>query len=401
MTIALEDRRSAAPARHGPFTGRLARLAVIDELAAAEGPWRRLEAAGALATPYQRYDLLALWQGHIGRAIGVSPFIVVGFDRRDEPLFLWPFGRSRTGPLGIVRFLGSKHANFNVGLWRRDLLPLAAGDLHAIFELLAATRSSIDLFALSSQPVAWDGHDNPFALLPHRPSVDVSAHLVLPRDGQEPLKQVLSASMRSRLRGKERKLQKLAGYRYLTAATSAEIDRLLEAFFVLKARHMAAQGLGNVYAARGVREFLRQACHHQLPDGRRLIEIHALEGGGEVLALFGTTVDAYRGSSMFNTYTLGESGRHSPGLILLSHMISELSARGIRSFDIGVGRAHYKSFFCPDPEPLFDVLLPVSPLGRLAAAALGTASATKRTIKHNRMLWAGVRAIRRVRASNQ
>ena len=35
--------------------------------------------------------------------------------------------------------------------------------------------------------------------------------------------------MRSRLRTKERKLQKLAGYRYIQAATAADIDRLLDA----------------------------------------------------------------------------------------------------------------------------------------------------------------------------
>ena len=72
---------------------------------------------------------------------------------------------------------------------------------------------------------------------------------------------------------------------------------------------------------------------------------------------------------MFNTYTLGENARHSPGLILLMHMIGECADRGLRSFDIGVGEAHYKSFFCKEPEPLFDIFLPLTPRGRLAAPA--------------------------------
>jgi CelD/BcsL family acetyltransferase involved in cellulose biosynthesis len=400
MNVAFDYTRSAAPTLAANRPVRVARVEVFDDLASSEPAWRRLEAAPALATPYQRYDLLAVWQRQVGSGSGVTPFVVVGFDDNDEPLFLWPFGRSRTGPLSIVRFLGSKHANFNIGVWRRDLVShIAADDLHGVFETLAAERHGIDLFALSSQPMTWDGFHNPFVHLPHQSAVDISARLTLPRGTSEPIKQVLSASMRARLRTKERKLQRLAGYRYLCADTSEEIDRLLDAFLVVKARHMAAQGLDNVFAAHGVSEFLREACHHRLPDGRRLIDIHALEGGDEVLALFGSTVDAYRASSMFNTYTLGESSRHSPGLILLVHMINGLAARGIPSFDIGVGRAHYKSFFCPEPEPLFDVFLPMTPLGRLAAAALGTACATKRAIKRNRMLWAGVQAMRRVRAS--
>ena len=208
----------------------------------------------------------------------------------------------------------------------------------------------------------------------------------------------LTASMRSRLRTKERKLHALAGYRYVQATTAEETDRLLESFLTLKSRHMAAQGLANVFAEAGVAEFLRAAGHCKLADGRPLIEIHALEGGGEVLALFGATVDDYRFSSMFNTYTLGEHARHSPGLVLLMHMVTECAGRGVRSFDIGVGRAHYKSFFCREPEPLFDTFLPRTPRGRLAALAFGLAFATKRVIKQNRTLWAAVQALRRVRA---
>jgi CelD/BcsL family acetyltransferase involved in cellulose biosynthesis len=204
--------------------------------------------------------------------------------------------------------------------------------------------------------------------------------------------------MRSRLRGKERKLQSLPGYRYVQASSAVEIDRLLDSFFTLKSRHMAAQGLANVFAEPGVAEFLREASHRKLANGRPLIELHALEGGGEVLALFGAIVDDYRFSSMFNTYTLGDQARYSPGLILLMHMVNECAARGVGSFDIGVGRAHYKSFFCREAEPLFDSFLPFSWRGRLAAASFATAFAAKRVIKQNPTLWTVVQAMRRARA---
>jgi hypothetical protein len=57
---------------------------------------------------------------------------------------------------------------------------------------------------------------------------------------------------------------------------------------------------------------------------------------------------------MFNTYTLGEHSRHSPGLILLRHMVVDSADRGLRAFDLGVGKAEYKSTFCDEVEPLFD-----------------------------------------------
>jgi len=386
---------SARPRR----TDKVARVDVFEDMMSPEPFWRHLESGRSLATPYQRFDLLSAWQYHVGARTGMTPFIVVGFDDAGEPLFLWPFGRTQTGPFKVVRFLGSKHANFNVGLWRRDsLAAIGARELLDIFDRLTARGHRVDLVALFNQPLTWDGIPNPFGLLPRQASVDMSARLTLDRATEDAINDGLSPSMRSRLRAKERKLQNLPGYRYLQAATDADVDRLLDSFFSLKSTHMAAQGLGNVFAEPGVIEFLREACQRKLPNGRRLIEIHALEGGGEVLAVFGTTADDYRFSSMFNTYTLGENARHSPGLVLLTHMVADCVARGVRSFDIGVGRAYYKSVFCREPEPLFDTFLPLTRRGRLAAAAFGATFAIKRMIKQNQALWSAVQALRRVRA---
>ncbi len=377
----------------------IAAVEVFDDLAAAEPFWRGLEDIHPLGTPYQRFDLLAAWQRHVGARTGITPFIVVGFDRAGEPAFLWPFGRKHVGPLAIVQFLGSKHANFNVGLWRRDVATaITAHDLQTILESIATGGHAADVLGLLRLPVRWDGIANPFLLLPHQPSVDSSARLTIPAPSPDVIDAVLSGSMRNRLRTKERKLERLPGYRYIRAEGAQEIDRLLDAFLSLKSIHMAANGLANVFAEPGVAEFLRDACHRKLANGAPLIELHALESDGEVLALFGTIVDEYRFSSMFNTYTLGDSGRHSPGLILLTHMIGDCARRGSRSFDIGVGRAHYKSFFCKEPEPLFDVFLPLTAKGRVFAPALSATFATKRMIKRKPALWAAVQALRRFRA---
>jgi CelD/BcsL family acetyltransferase involved in cellulose biosynthesis len=390
------DQTAPAAARNA---ARIARVEVLDDVAAAEPFWRRLETGHVLASPYQRFDLLASWQRHVGARAGIAPYIVVGFDPLGEPALLWPLGRSRLGPLSIVQFLGSKHANFNIGLWRRDLLDsITARDVSDVFDRIATGGPPVDLVMLFRQPWSWNGLANPLALLPHQPSVDVSARLDIDRSAKETIGKVLSASMRGRLRTKERKLERLAGYRYLCATKDSEIVRLLDQFFALKSIHMAEQGLPNVFAEPGVADFLRDICHRRRANGRPLVELHALEGDGEVLALFGTIADDDRVSSMFNTYTLGENARHSPGLILLVHMIGECAGRAMRSFDIGVGRAHYKSLFCKEPEPLFDTFVPLTARGRLAAPAFRAAFAAKRIIKSKAALWAAVQRLRRLRA---
>jgi len=377
-----------------PWAGRVVRTEVFDDIAAAEPFWRALEHDDAWATPYQRFDLLAAWHRHVGVGKGIVPFIVIGFDVAGRPLFLWPFGRKQVGPFTVAGFLGSKHASFNIGLWRRDIAAtIDEGDVRNLLAQIAT--GPVDLLALYSQPLSWAGLANPFALLPRQLAAEDGSCLNIGPGGAEA---AVSPAMRSRLRVKERKLKKLARYGYIQATSAADIDRLLDAFFALKAVHMRAQGLTNVFAEPGVAAFVRQAAHVKLQNGRPLIEIHALEGDGEVLALYGAVVDPYRFSAMFNTYTLSQHARHSPGLILLQHMIGTCAERGARSFDIGVGRAHYKSFFCKEPEPLFDTFLALTPRGRLAAPAFRAAFAAKRMIKTKPALWAAVQFTRRFRA---
>src|SRR5689334_9812583 len=120
-----EEQISSARLFSGPD---LARLEVLHTMTAAEPSWRWLENGPALSTPYQRFELLAAWQRHVGTRSGVEPAIVVGFDPQGQPLFVWPFGRMRKGPLTIMGFLGSKHANFNLPLWRRDFLASTGKD---------------------------------------------------------------------------------------------------------------------------------------------------------------------------------------------------------------------------------------------------------------------------------
>jgi CelD/BcsL family acetyltransferase involved in cellulose biosynthesis len=376
--------------------GLLAGVYVIESLPDAEPYWRTLQAGDAVSTPYQSFEFLAAWHREVGAWRGVTPFIVVGFDQRDRPLCLLPLGLHRVGPLRRISFLGGKHANFNFGIWDRALAAsMTVDDLQFLLQTIAAAPQRPDLLTLYSQPRTWLGVDNPFLLLPHRPAASNGAYLVIDAAGNEVIEREVGAATRGRLRTKERKLQKLPGYRYFQATESGEVDRLLDRFIALKVAHMAAQGLPNVFAEDGVEAFLRAACHDGLGAGRPAIELHCLEGDGEVLALFGVLTLGASLSVMVNTYTLNEHARNSPGLILILHLIQVCADRGITHFDLGAGDAQYKSWFCKRPLPLFDSFLPLTPLGRLPALGLDTASALKREIKNTPALWSAYRSLRR------
>ena len=87
-----------------------------------------------------------------------------------------------------------------------------------------------------------------------------------------------------------------------------------------------------------------------LPGGGRVIDIHALECDDEVIAIFAGVADGHRFSMMFNTYTMSERSRYSPGLILMRHIIDHYAERSYRALDLGIGSDDYKRLFCKGDE---------------------------------------------------
>jgi CelD/BcsL family acetyltransferase involved in cellulose biosynthesis len=248
-----------------------------------------------------------------------------------------------------------------------------------------------------SQPARIEGVANPLALLPRQPTPDdVYAATLNATSGEDALRSCLKSSMRGRLRTKERKLQEMPGYRYIVATTPADANRLLEAFLVQKAAHLAAQGLPNIFDDDKVVAFLRAACQQDLASGRPVIEMHALECDNDVIAIFGGVNNGRRLSCMINSYTTGEASRWSPGLILMTHLVMRCGEQGIGSLDLGAGYASYKTFFCKETEDTFDTILGMTAAGRAAAAGLAATLALKRCVKSTPMLWAATKLVRRV-----
>ena len=347
-----------AAAAAGAHDLGVTRIDIFDSIAAAAPAWDRL-AACAIATPFGRRDWIELWQQHIGAHERVRPLIAVARDARDEPLFLLPLA-CRTGR-ACSRSRISSAAATRSSTWacgvpmsrRRSRPPIS----RARFETIAQ-RCGVDLFLLLNQPAAWDGRRNALAALAHQPSPDdVFSIDFAGESGEQMIKSRLKPALRGLLKSKEKKLAKLDGYRYFRAATTDEAERLLAAFLAQKATHLKAQGVRNAFAAPGVADFLRAACVDPLAAGDPVIELHAIEGGGEVLAVMGGVASPQRFSCMFNSYTLTEHARWSPGLILIAHMLRHCADRGIASYDLGAGFAPYKRYFCKTTEPLFDSVL--------------------------------------------
>jgi CelD/BcsL family acetyltransferase involved in cellulose biosynthesis len=390
LAAAIESRTPAAPA--SSKSTRIAAVDIFTDLDQVETVWRSLEDPVHLSTPYQRFDFLRPWHRQVGTREGLKPLVVVAYDRDRLPLMLLPLVLKQAWGVRSAQFMGGKHATFNMALWNRDFAAIASrADLDIIFAAVRE-RVGVDLLTFHQQPRTWQNLPNPMAALPHQASVnDCPVMTITPG----PPETYISNSMRRRLKAKERKLKELPGYRYRLAASDVDIKYLLDAFFRIKPQRMAEQKLPNVFAEPGVEDFIRSACMTPLADGGHVIEIHALEGDGDVIALFAGVADGYRFSMMFNTYTVSASSRHSPGLILIRHIIDHYAERGYRALDLGIGSDSYKRLFCKVDEPIFDCFIPLGPRGSAAATAMSAANRTKRLVKRSPQLLRLAQTMRR------
>jgi CelD/BcsL family acetyltransferase involved in cellulose biosynthesis len=399
MTVAL--RLAAEPDRIAPKAqaGPLARIETFDDLAKAEPFWRHLERDHPIATPYQRYDFLVAWQRHVGQPNGVIPAIIVGVDTAGEPLLLCPFGRRRIGPATVAEFLGSKHANFNMALWRRDVVPeFGLAELQSLLDAIAKSGAGIDLLLLRNQPQSWNGVGNPFDLLPHQEAPSFGFRGTLLRDFDALAQQQIGSAQRGKIRRKERNFAARGPIRYWRVDNLADARKVLDTFFAQKGERMRELGVADAFGAPGVREFIAAAATERLDEGRPAVELYAMSVGDIIVATAGGLVADGRFCTMFNSMIRGELAQKSPGLLLLFNLVRMACERGLDTFDLGVGEAHYKDMFCDEPEPLFDSFLPLTALGTAYAMAARSAYHVKRHVKQSRGLWRAVQMLRHARA---
>jgi CelD/BcsL family acetyltransferase involved in cellulose biosynthesis len=392
MTIAAVIGHERAPSVAAQAAATIARVDVFDSFRAVECEWRALE-SGQSATPYQRFDLVNAWQDNVGVSLGARPAPVVAYDAEKRVVMVLPLVVRSLGPLRIGCFPGGKHSNFNMALWRRDFATSATRkDVEDILRLLSKREPTLDVLALGQQPMDWNGATNPFARLPRQPSVNECPLLTI--DPKAPGAR-FGGSFRRKLNGKERKLQALPGYRYVFARTEHDAKRLLDAFFTIKPLRMAEQKIRNVFAEPGTKAFIQHACLDGIADGRQAIELHGLECDAEVIAIFAGVSDGHRFSTMFNTYTMSEAARNSPGLILIRNMIDHHAELGCSSFDFGVGTDEYKLQFCKDErQPLFDSFVALTAKGQIAAKVFSLETSWKRAIKRSPMAMRAYHALR-------
>lgn len=370
---------------------------VITTFALAQPTWSMLAKTGC-ATPYQQFGWVESYFRHVEAPEGAEPALVILRNAASEPVLLLPLAVMPTRFGRVARFIGGKHANFHMPLIGADAGRLTAADLHSALKQ-AARIAGIDLYHLIHQPLEWEGTRNPMALLGGQDAPSAGYKTALQADGEAMLQARLSKDRRRKMRQKEAKLAAMGAVRYLKPASDAEARALLDWFLAQKAERFSTQGIDDPFAGRHVRAFLDDIATRRDADGQPILHFHALMLDDRPVAIFGGVDDGKRFSGVITAFDGDEEiARSTPGETLLMTMVKDCCARGLATFDLGVGEARYKMAICDASEPLLDSLVPVTLRGRLLASGMGAATLGKRIVKQTAMGRAALGFFRKMKA---
>jgi CelD/BcsL family acetyltransferase involved in cellulose biosynthesis len=388
--MAASPRENSTPARKRSF----ASFDVFNDVRGALPAWRALAASGA-GSIYQTEAFLLPWLETLGRAAGVTPFFIVARDGSGAPTAFLPLALCRYGPWRVAQFLGGKHSNYNLGLFRSDAL-FDAEDLRLLLLAAAAHGRKPHLYFLTSLPLRFNNAINPLAQLPNRPAAD-SAHMTrLAEDGAAFLTKTLSGETRKKLRNKNKRLAALAPLRYFRARNPAEAELILDAFFKQKRQSYATYADEAQLPA--TKAFFTEITAFGPEGGQPAVELHALAQGDKIIATFAAGLYRGRLQGMFNSFDAApEIARSSPGDLLLTHVIRDACACKLAAFDLGLGDARYKAIFCNEVEPMVDALPPTGLAGQTAKLVLSAALAAKHAVKSNPRLRSLIKSLSRAR----
>ncbi len=373
------------------------RVDVFASLAEARRDWAELEAI-AYASPYQGFGFAEAWFETLGAERRAAPLIVVARGASGAPLALLPLARFRRAALGVAEFLGGKHSNYNLGLFRPGRA-WSRETLEALFaEAARAAKARVDLFALFNQPRDWEGFENPLAVLGGQPSPSFGYKSSLPlsfaawRDAHN------SKAARKKLRKGAERLSSFGALEHVVARDEAEAARLLDAAIAQKRARASEGGPASAYEGAAAQAFLRRLASDASGEGKPAMEMHALMAGDRAVATMGLLPGRERLSGLLLAFDPDpEIARCSPGRLLAQEVVGSAIERGFAEFDLGVGAARYKSECCEGVDILFDTFIAASAPGRAAALALSLGRRLHGRVKSSPRLMAAAGRLRGLR----
>ncbi|MBV1706260.1 MAG: GNAT family N-acetyltransferase [Hyphomicrobiales bacterium] len=357
--------------------------------------WSRLEACAPVSW-YQTRHWATAWCDSLNASGTAALRVIVAYDEDDQPCLLLPLVMVRQGLLQQARFIGARDSNFNLPLFRSQDRWDKASVQRLLRQAAHQMQPRPDSFVLLNQPGTWDGATNPLTLPATQPSPSFGHRGALQPQGEALLEKLLSKDHRKKLARKFRRLQEMGPAQCGFAETPQAIEAAIMAFCEQKSARLRDMGVTNLACDARTLDFMRRLSHPAAHDEPARMRWATLQVGERIVATYGGGIHRGQFNAMVNSICLDpEIARSSPGECLLNWLVARCCEEGLTSFDLGIGEGGYKKLYCPEDEPLFDAILPISATGFVAAHVQRAALRMKRAIKQNDVLWAGAQRVRR------
>lgn len=365
---------------------------IVDTMALIEPEWRELDRED-LNSLHQAYDWCAAWT----RAYGHPSAIIRG--RSDgRTAFILPVEIVSSRGARVAKFIGADHSNINTGLFSADFV--ASGSSMDGQRLAKALAGKADLLLLQNIPLTWRGRANPLAVLPMVQNQNHAYQLPLLDNLEATLKQLNAKSRRKKFRVQSKRLEELGGFDYIASGNAEEQHALLDQFFRLKSERFKAMGLPDVFADKETKAFLHGAIDvRDTSHPLRGLEMHAIrlkgEHAGHLAAVAGISRKGDHVICQFSAIDDSIASEASPGEFLFWQMIAGLHGKGVSLFDFGLGDQGYKRSWAPEDTAHYDVVLPLTARGTVAALAHRAVTWGKAYIKSRPRLYRLAQRLRR------
>jgi len=367
-------------------------LTVCSDITTIADEWREFQRE-ADCTVFQTIEWMETWQRHIGAGKDVRPAIVLGRDREQKLLFIFPLA---TQPSGFVRelvWLGSELCDFNAPLlaprFPQSIQPASFAPLWTSITqaVQGDPRLRYDLINLEKMPATIGNQQNPMLGIGVTLNPSGAYEVAISGSWDTFYSAARSSSTRRRDRTKRNRLAEFGDIQHFTPDDPKGIASALGTLMTQKARSFARMGIGNLFAKPGYREFYTALA--TAPQSKHLVHVSELKVGTRAAAVNLGLKFRDRYYYVLASYDDDEQlSRCGPGAAHLHELLRYAIEHGFTVFDFTIGDEPYKRDWCDQSRPLYDYVASVSMTGSLIASRMRLTHWLKRSIKQTPLLWA-------------
>lgn len=386
-TLGLDAREPIAhPSNQAETTATGWRVEVFDAPQPLKADWLALERDATV--PFTSYAWAEAWYETVARARGHLPVIVVGRTADGRAAYILPFVLERRGPFAVLLWPGGTHCAYQCGLFSRACREdVARHGAQAFWNEVFAHLPEVDAIAAYGLPGFEEERDNPLHALPAVDASCVSYRLDTTAGWPRVYQTKSTSRQRSEDRRCERRLNELGDVRFTVAETPEERERLVTTLLDQKSVQLHAHGAPDFTSGDGVRQFYgRLATSPYWADGSQpYMSVIEVDGRPAAINLGLIKDDTFHGLVL--SMAEGGAARFGPGRQLLNRTLEQLCGRGLRTVDMGAGEESHKLKWADTSVPRRDVLVALTPRGRVFVAIMRAMFAAKTAIKRSPTLW--------------